>query len=137
MLDYLPRKVTLAAARIEALPAVLTAWVRFALIKRGLEEPFVDEAAQAVDDCAEEFRAAMVDESSFGPGKSLLQALRADGVDILDQDAVDAWLDFNTQPEEERLGFFGRLGHDDRAGTGKCRSALSTGVQSLHSVHPC
>ena len=99
---------------IEALPAVLTAWVRFALIKRGLEEPFVDEAVQAVDDCAEEFRGAMADESNFGPGKSLFQALTADGVDVLDQDAVDAWLrDFNARPEEERLGFFGRLGHED------------------------
>ena len=114
MLDYLPRKVTLAADEIEALPAVLTAWVRFVLIKRGLEEPFVDEAVQAVDDCAEEFRAAMADEGNFGPGKSLFQALTADGVDVLDQGAVDAWLkDFNARPEEERLGFFGRRGDED------------------------
>ena len=110
MLDYLPRRITLTPDEIEALPVVLTAWVRFALTKRGLEEQFIDEAAQAVDEFADEFREAMDDEGSFGPAKSIMQALRADGVDILDQDAVDAWLEeFNARPEEDRRGFFGPL----------------------------
>jgi len=36
MLDYLPRHVTLSAQKIDGLPNVLTAWMRFALGKRGL-----------------------------------------------------------------------------------------------------
>ncbi len=114
MLDYLPRKITLSAEEIDVLPEVLTAWVRFALTKRGLEEQFIEEAAQTVDDLAGEFREAMDDAGNFGPAKSIFQALKADGVDVLDQDAVDAWLkDFNSRPEEDRREFFGPLGRDD------------------------
>jgi len=114
MLDYLPRKITLSADEIDVLPEVLTAWVRFALTKRGLEEQFIEEAAQAVDDFAGEFREAMDDEGNFGPAKSIFRALKADGVDVLDQDAVDAWLkDFNSRPEEDRREFFGPLSRDD------------------------
>ena len=115
MLDYLPRKVTLSTEEIEAFPAVLTAWVRFVLIKRGLEEPFVDEAAQAVDDCAEEFREAMADKGNFGPGKSLFQGAHLPTASMCwTRTSHGPWLrDFNARPEEERLGFFGRLGHKD------------------------
>jgi len=111
MLDFVPRKVSLRPDEIEALPEVLAAWVRFALTKRGLEEQFVAEAVQAVDDCADEFRDVIEDEGNFGPAKSLLLALQADGVDVTDQKAVDAWLaDFNARPVEQRPGFLGPLG---------------------------
>ena len=105
MLDFLPSKVTLSEAELDALPEVLTSWVRFALTKRGLEEQFVAEAAEVVDELTAEFREAMIDERNFGPGKSMLLALQADGVDITDQAAVEAWLaDFNARLEEERPG---------------------------------
>jgi hypothetical protein len=108
MLDYLPRRVSLSAAEIEALPEVLSAWVRFALTKRGLDERFVNEAADAVQTFAEQFREAMADGDSFGPAKALMSALRADGVDPADQQAVDAWLAaFNARSEEERERLFG------------------------------
>jgi hypothetical protein len=39
-------------------------------------------------------------------------AMRADGVDIMDQRAVEGWLaDFNALPDEERQRFFGRHVH--------------------------
>jgi len=89
---------------------VLTAWVRFALTKRGLEKQFVAEAAQAVGDFADEFREAIEDEGNYGPAKSVMLALKADGVDLTDQKAVDAWLaEFNARPIEQRRGFFGPL----------------------------
>lgn len=114
MLDFLPRKVTLSDDEIAALPDVLTAWVRFALTRRGLEQQFIDEAAQAVHDCLEELDEVMADESNYGPAKSIAQALKADGCDVMDQDAVEAWLEeFNSRPEEDRRGFFGPLGDDD------------------------
>ena len=110
MLDYLPRKVSLTPEEIDALPEVLSAWVRFALIKRGLDERFIAEAEEAVEDFTEEFREAVNDSDSFGPAKAIMRALQADGVDVTDQQAVDAWLaDFNGRPEEERQRFFGRL----------------------------
>jgi hypothetical protein len=110
MLDYLPRKVSLSPAEIEALPEVLTAWVRFALTRRGLDERFIVETEEAVQDLTEEFREAVNDSDSFGPAKAIMRALQADGVDVTDQQAVDAWLaDFNARPEEERQRFFGGL----------------------------
>ncbi len=37
-----------------------------------------------------------------------MTAMKADGVDVTDQKAIDAWLaDFNARPEEERRQFFG------------------------------
>jgi hypothetical protein len=109
MLDYLPRKVSLSPEEVDALPEVLTAWVRFALTKRGLDERFVAEAAEAVQTFTEEFRGAVSDSDNFGPAKAIMRALQADGIDVTDQKAVDAWLaDFNARPEEERHRFFGR-----------------------------
>jgi len=108
MLDYLPRKVSLSPGEIDALPEVLTAWVRFALTKRGLDKRFVAEAAEAVQTLTEEFREVVSDTDNFGPAKAIMNALQADGIDVTDQRAVDAWLaDFNAQPEEERHRFFG------------------------------
>jgi hypothetical protein len=108
MLDYLPRKVPLSREEVDALPEVLGAWVRFALTKRGLEERFILEVEDAVVDFEEEFREAMDDERTFGPGKLVMLAMREDDVDMTDQQALDAWLEeFNAQPIEERRGFFG------------------------------
>ena len=110
MLDYLPRRISLSPAETAALPEALTAWVRFALTKRGLDERFIVETEESVQDFAEEFQEAMNDDGRFGPAKAIMRALRADGVDVTDQQAVDAWLaDFNQRPEEERQRFFGRL----------------------------
>jgi hypothetical protein len=112
MLDFLPRKVSLTAAEEDALPEVLKAWVRFALTRRCLEERFVVEAATAVDELAEDFWDAMEDETTYGPAKSIAQALLADGVDLSDKRAVDAWLrEFNARPTEEKPGYFGPLGN--------------------------
>ena len=108
LLDYLPRKVSLTPEEIEALPEVLTAWVRFALTKRGLDERFVSEAADAVRTFTDQFREAVTDSDNFGPAKGLMNAMREDGVDVTDQKAVDAWLaDFNARSDEERDRLFG------------------------------
>lgn len=110
MLDYVPRKATLHAGEIRALPEVLRGWVRFALTKRGLEERWIAEAEDAVRRFAPEFRRAVTDPSSFGPAKAITNAMVAAGVDLTDQRVVDAWIaEFNARPQEERdesLGTF-------------------------------
>jgi hypothetical protein len=115
LLDYLPRKATLSFAQIRALPDVLKAWVRFALTRRGLEERLIAETEEAVDRYAPEFRRAMTDQESFGPAKSLSNAMRADGVELTDKQAVADWIAaFNERPEEERARLLGPLpGIDD------------------------
>lgn len=103
LLDYLPRKAILDDDEIAALPGVLSGWVRFALQKRGLAERFIAEAEEAVKEFVPEFRRAVSDPTSFGPAKTMMLAMRADGVDFLDQQAVDAWIaDFNALPQDER-----------------------------------
>lgn len=48
----------------------------------------------------------MTDQSSFGPAKAITNAMRADGVDLPDGRAVQAWIEsFNTRSFEERDEF--------------------------------
>lgn len=109
MLDYLPRKVALNLRQVRQLPAVLRGWVRFALTKRGLEERWIVETEEAVNRFAKEFRVAMTDPSQFGPAKGLANAMLADRVDVLDQAAIDRWVDaFNQRPFAERNELLGR-----------------------------
>jgi hypothetical protein len=110
MLDHLPRKVTLDANQIRALPEVLRGWVRFALGKRGLEERWIEETETAVDRFAREFRSRVTDPSNFGPAKAIANAMRAAGVDLTDPRATQAWIDeFNSRPHEEREDLLGKF----------------------------
>ncbi|MBI3749243.1 MAG: hypothetical protein HY262_10430 [Chloroflexi bacterium] len=110
LLDYLPRKVSLGLGAVAQLPAVLRAWVRFALLKRRLEERWIVETEEAVDQFAPEFRQAMTDADEFGPAKLLGNAMLADGVNPLDQASVDRWVDaFNARPIAERDALLRRL----------------------------
>jgi hypothetical protein len=111
ILDYLPRKANLGKSETTALPRVLTAWVRFCLTKRGLDERFIVQTEHAVADLTREFRKSMADPTTFGPAKAIFQALQADGVDVTDQNAVDAWISaFNARPDEDRFGILGPPG---------------------------
>ena len=92
LLDFVPRKVSLSLGEVRALPQVLRAWVRFALARRGLEEPWIMETEVAVDALEKAFLAEATDPDNFGPGKSIDAAMRADGVDFDDPAAIDAWI---------------------------------------------
>lgn len=108
LLDFLPRKVTLDSGQIRAVPGVLGRWVRFCLTRRGLEERWIAETLAAIEEFTPEFRRAVTDPSSFGPAKALVNAMLADGVDITDPDATQAWMDaFNARPFEERDSLLG------------------------------
>jgi hypothetical protein len=108
MLDFLPRKVTLDFAQIAALPEVLAAWVRFCLGKRGLAEHLIIETQDAVARYSAEFREAVTNPHNFGLAKAFSNAMRADGVDLLDEQAVAAWMAaFNARPQDERDAFLG------------------------------
>jgi hypothetical protein len=110
MLDYLPRRAFLDAGQIRILPQVLRGWVRFALMKLGLDERWIAEAEDAVQRFTPEFRRAVTDHSSFGPAKAIANAMLASGVDLRDQRAVDWWIeDFNRRPIEERDAVLGTL----------------------------
>jgi hypothetical protein len=89
MLDWVHRKVLLDAESIDALPAVLTAWVRFALRRRGLAPEHITPVVHAVAQAQDEFHDLTTDGSAGGPAKEILTRLLAEGVDLHDREAVD------------------------------------------------
>lgn len=110
LLDWLPRKATLDDAGIRALPDALKRWVRFSGRKKGLAADAIDETIGAVDRFSPDFRRAMRDPSRFGPAKSLVDAMKAEGVDLMDERAVSAWIErFNARPIAERDAVFGGM----------------------------
>lgn len=89
LLDWVPRKAVLDAEDRVLLPAVLRAWVAFALRRRGLDEEDIEPVVSVVDELEEEFGEAYDDESAWGPGKQVMAALLQRGVDVNDQQAVE------------------------------------------------
>jgi len=115
MLDFLPRKATIDAGQIRALPDVLRRWVAYGLAQRGCERRWIDETTAVIDELAPEFRRAVTDPDNFGSAKALSNAMMADGVDLTDADEVQAWIDaFNARPFAERDAFLrGRTPGDE------------------------
>lgn len=111
LLDWFPRKVTLDAAAVAQIPAVLRAWVRFAGERKGLSSAAIDATVAAVDELEPEYLAAMQDTGRFGPAKAIIGAMLAEGVPLTDQASLEAWLaDFNARPRAERDRVLGHLG---------------------------
>jgi len=133
LLDFLPRKAAVDAGQIRALPDVLKRWVAFCLERRGLEPRWIEETQAKVDELVLEFRHAVTDPSSFGPAKAMTNAMLADGVDLADPEAVQAWIDaFNARPFEEREAFLaGSL--PDPATTSRGPDRSDRGAESARS----
>ncbi len=105
---WLPRKAMLDFRQSRAMPDVLRAWVRFALERRGLPPDLIAETQAAVDRWIPEFLNVSADPRNFGPANAIASALMADGVDMSDQTAVDAWIaGFNARPQHEREELLG------------------------------
>jgi hypothetical protein len=102
MLDHLPRTAALSVDEARAVPEVLTAWVRFALTRRGLEERWIVETEDTIRELAAEFVGAMGAPQSFDPAQAATAALLAAGIDPSDHLAVDAWLAGLAVPPDER-----------------------------------
>lgn len=108
LLDWLPRKAMLNDADIRAVPDALKRWVRFSGRKKGLAADAIDETVGAVDRFSPDFRRVMRDPSLFGPTKSLVDAMKAEGVDLTDERALGIWIErFNDQRVAERDAILG------------------------------
>jgi hypothetical protein len=63
-----------------------------------------------VDRCAQPYRPAMGDRSRFRMAKTFYTAMRSDGVDLEDDDAVDTWMEaFNAGPAARRVAVLEHL----------------------------
>jgi hypothetical protein len=79
LLDWLPRKVMLSVAEQEAMPHVLSAWVRFAARRTGLPDQGLKATLDAVWEATGKFPEAYRDPTSFGLDRPLLERLLPDG----------------------------------------------------------
>jgi hypothetical protein len=88
LLDWVPAKVILDDADRDALPGVVTAWVRWAGERTGLESAAVAQLVDVALDCGEDFREAYDQGADASPIRQLLQGLDSGG-DLADaQDAL-------------------------------------------------
>jgi len=104
MLDWVHRKVLLEPECIDALPAVLAAWVRFALRRRGLAAEHIAPVVDAVAEVQDEFHDLSTEGGIGGPGKEILARVLAEGVDLHDRGAVDRVIGaYNAEQNARRL----------------------------------
>jgi hypothetical protein len=108
LVDFAPRKLSLDDTEVEVLPRLVRAWVRFAGESKGLSANLVAETIEAVDRFEPDFRAAARDDEQAGPAKLLVDKMTAEGVDVGDPAALQAWIEeFNRRPQEARDAVLG------------------------------
>lgn len=101
--DWYPRKTLPEEGEVELVPDVLRAWIRYTGGRRKLPDALIRETLDAVAEWLPAFENGMVDTSRFGLAKAVVAAMKADGIDVTDSDAMKRWMDdFNRRPFEER-----------------------------------
>lgn len=103
LLDYFPRRVTVDDDELLEVVPSLKDFLSF-LDRRGLLEgdPLVELHVE-LNDLLPDFVAAMHDRARFGPAKTLVARMKAEGVDPAEPGAIDRWFaDFNARPPRER-----------------------------------
>jgi hypothetical protein len=91
--DWLPRKAILEPDEVDVLPEVLRRFVRHAARRKGIADDVFAETLETVDRFAPDFAAGMADDDRAGPANELGLALRAAGVDLADEAAIQAFID--------------------------------------------
>jgi hypothetical protein len=92
LLDWVPRKALLDNEDIGALPAVLSAWVRWAGRVSGRSPRAVAATVAAIAGMRQRFAEAAADTSRRSPAAQAVAQLLAEGVDPADEAAVAEWL---------------------------------------------
>ena len=116
LLDWFPRKVALADADVQSVPVALRGWVRWAAREKGISAEGLAGTLEAIDRFAGEFVSAMSDESTFGPAKSLADAMLREGVDMADQAAVDRWIGAWNARRLAEIGMAASTRHEEAKG---------------------
>lgn len=104
LLEHAPRKGSSDEETLAATPPGLVAFLAFLAGEEGrVGEAPVEELVAVVERHAQRFVAASRDPRRWGPAKTMVEAMRSEGVEPTDQEAIDAWLaDFNSRPRSER-----------------------------------
>jgi hypothetical protein len=103
LLDWVPRKVSLSEDEVNGFPDSVVDALAFLGATGRLTGRQATSLSARVRRSAARFAAATADPANAGPAKAMLDAMTAEGVEIGDPDAMQAWLDeFNARPFEER-----------------------------------
>ena len=93
LLDYFPRKVSARDQTVRDTPGCVVAFLTMLDDHGALEGPPLEVLAAYVKTATKEFRHAAADRRRWGPAKSTVMAMLADGVDPGDEEAASAWID--------------------------------------------
>jgi hypothetical protein len=119
LLGWVPETVTMDDEAIDRFPEGVTDAIRYLVAVDGVPPAVGATLERSVGLLREEFGEAMREPAAAGPAAALAAAMRAEGVDIGDADAVQSWIvAFNERSWEERDAVLGpALGAvEDRAG---------------------
>lgn len=125
LLEWFPRKVTTDDQLIEVAADAVTHFLRFLAEEDLLDAPVpLTSLEAAVERLRPRFERACRDPRRWGAAKALMAEMTADGVDLHDEHAVDAWIEgYNARPFERRTAAPVRNGADKRAKRKAARSA--------------
>ncbi|BCY04994.1 hypothetical protein [Actinoplanes sp. L3-i22] len=100
LLDWVHRRAVLDIDDAAMLPQVVRAWSAYATWRRGLPAAAIAETAEEVEKLVPEFVRLYSTGERRSPATAAVAQLIAEGVDPNDSDAIDAWLEANS----DRLG---------------------------------
>lgn len=108
LLDYFPRKVSVEDETLDAVPECVGAFLGFLDARGSLSGDPLEQLEEACEALRDEFRERAADGSGWGPAKSMVMQMLAEGVDPSRPGALDAWMaDFNARPPEPRDAIVG------------------------------
>jgi hypothetical protein len=108
LLDYFPRKVSVDEETLDAVPECVCALLGFLEARGSLSGEPLEQLEQGCEALRDEFHAHARDSSQWGPAKSMIMQMLAEGVDPSAPGALDAWMaDFNARPREQRDAIVG------------------------------
>jgi len=108
LLEYFPRKVSVDEETLSTIPECVRAFLGFLDARGSLSGEPLEQLDDACEELRDEFRQAVGDGSRWGPAKSMVMQMQAEGIDPSAAGALDAWMaDFNTRPREQRDAIIG------------------------------
>lgn len=112
-LEVAPHRLSVPGEEMDAALAAVASFLRHLDDEDRLhpDSDPVDELVAWLDHARPAVVEAMDDPSRWGPTKTLVGQMQAEGVDLTDREAVQDWIaDFNTRPQEERDALLAGVG---------------------------
>lgn len=108
LLSFVPRKVMTSEDDRARMPASLVRMFSFLGERGEVIPPAAEKLAHRAAALSETFAQRASDPTRRGPSGALIAAMVAEGVDLADRDAMEAWMaEFNARPLEDRDAILG------------------------------